>query len=1103
MRAKAYTIPEKAAQRAAQFIGRKAALERIDDWLAKSAGSEPWLLLTGDPGTGKSALLAWLAGAGPAPLDAGTASLRSRIREAIDVVHFCDAEGGRAAISLDPFQFAQQMVQQLSKRFPDYAQRFLNSLRINLNIHMSTGQAETVIGPRFGDIHGQPPAALFNCVLGPLAEGGLQNAGKPVVILVDALDEATLWRDEPKITELLASVGAGVCDSGVRFLLSSRPVTEVIDSFPKEAQWDLIRDGGDDAGDVSFYAKRRFVAMGHADATALAQKIDTASRGNFLYAKCVLDFFQQRPQELANGAEPDLPAGLDGMYSMFLQREYGAGGDSEVWMRQARPLLGTIGVAMEKLTDQQLRWILEPKPDPLGPGLVEKALPRCLQYLDGDLPGGPFGIYHQSFREFLFERKHGGKFATQEWVWHGFVAKRFSSAYADDWTRCQDPYGLRHVPTHLFEAACNEDAVDRDEMIGRLVELTRSSSFRAAHTERFDDPIALLEDMRRAVVTAALEVNARSVPRLLESALGLEAYRRDQLQPARIFELAREGDLAHAEKRLDLFSIERHWRQGVLLICAWLAAASHPKEARALCERLSKDPLPHEPLPRLFDRVMASLEGQNPPLAALPAEVPHEVVNLIVNRMKGIDPAVNPSMLGEFVEGYDLRPEEASHGAEYLTSEASLEPNDHQPVFLAERESPLLVSYAVDHATPGDAMVAEYIQLHAANNYELYRNRSLWGILKFILRHPGLDWARDRALEIAAGALAGSGLRFREALPLTLLALSAQAGIAGSRETWDCMLTETMGEAQSLRNDRGAADAWGQIKRRLGAVAEIESRVYKSARGNDAITTALALPFGFAGFQSPACLALAESIAIVDPHLVPQIDQALDSACEAAHNVQDPVFCARTTSRYNAMRSQWWGPVGTSLPDFDPVREAEQLAADPGSPRYAPTHIVGEAYEKRRESDDSIRLPEACRHADSLHTLADRVYQQPLTEFRRLNRRLGVNDHDVLPPGARIQVPDPGFRKQLAGRFAAELLRREDLPRTDRLRAMQRLVPVAAARVTALDSVLARLIMLLGPEKPDEIRRLVEIRKQHAPEHLAGETFWRGSVGGGWSNSET
>ena len=72
-------VPPEIARRASSFVGRGATLDAIAAWLNKPAPATPWFLVTGGPGSGKSALLAWLAGAGPTPAAESTADTRQLI----------------------------------------------------------------------------------------------------------------------------------------------------------------------------------------------------------------------------------------------------------------------------------------------------------------------------------------------------------------------------------------------------------------------------------------------------------------------------------------------------------------------------------------------------------------------------------------------------------------------------------------------------------------------------------------------------------------------------------------------------------------------------------------------------------------------------------------------------------------------------------------------------------------------------------------------------------------------------------------------------------------------------------------------------------------
>src|SRR4051794_8919315 len=110
-------IPEHAQDRAQGFVGRQWVLDDIGGWLEH--GSERYLLVTGEPGCGKTALAAWLAGAGPLPEDAEAAARLTHLRGGWDAVHFCVARGQRGTV--DPGQFARSLAEQLAQRHDAFA----------------------------------------------------------------------------------------------------------------------------------------------------------------------------------------------------------------------------------------------------------------------------------------------------------------------------------------------------------------------------------------------------------------------------------------------------------------------------------------------------------------------------------------------------------------------------------------------------------------------------------------------------------------------------------------------------------------------------------------------------------------------------------------------------------------------------------------------------------------------------------------------------------------------------------------------------------------------------------------------------------------------
>jgi hypothetical protein len=101
-------LPKRVAENINQFTGRAWLLPKLLEWWDNT--EERLFLLTGGPGTGKSMVLAWLAGSGPEPKDEPAREQLSRLRGAVKAAHFCQA----ASRNLSPQAFAENIVNQLT-----------------------------------------------------------------------------------------------------------------------------------------------------------------------------------------------------------------------------------------------------------------------------------------------------------------------------------------------------------------------------------------------------------------------------------------------------------------------------------------------------------------------------------------------------------------------------------------------------------------------------------------------------------------------------------------------------------------------------------------------------------------------------------------------------------------------------------------------------------------------------------------------------------------------------------------------------------------------------------------------------------------------------
>jgi hypothetical protein len=269
--------------------------------------------------------------------------------------------------------------------------------------------------------------------------------------------------------------------------------------------------------------------------------------------------------------------------------------------------------------------------------------------------------------------------------------------------------------------------------------------------------------------------------------------------------------------------------------------------------------------------------------------------------------------------------------------------------------------------------------------------------------------------------------------------------------------------------DHGAeGDAWGSVARRLAAAAEalaLVSAEQEAAR--QLLEEAGNLPRGFAGFRAPAMLTLAEACHICRAPRA-TIEDVLHEAMAAAQNIQDPVFCVRTVARIMALHQRYW-----SQPDLDISQAFETLIADPAGLPGAALHRIGEDYALREVSEGlKLPLPGIAYQANTLDMLAS-LYQQPLVALARLNPAWSPDQQ--LPPNTLVAIPDPGFAPLAAACLAALALESSTTPAAQHAHLIQRLVPLAAPNPTALDALLARLLLARQPRELESLEGLQEL----------------------------
>ena len=560
-----------------------------------------------------------------------------------------------------------------------------------------------------------------------------------------------------------------------------------------------------------------------------------------------------------------------------------------------------------------------------------------------------------------------------------------------------------------------------------------------------------------------------------------------------MFELARRGDLAGARARASLFSIDDHWLQTLLLAVAWLAPPSLCVEARDLVAAVQTSLGSQRTLGDLLRWIRADLWGEPVPGFAYPAAPPmadEALVEELLKRVGGGEynrDLIRKRGLDPLAHDPDMPPPTRGLVRDRMPGATSADDEQTTTRYLAELDGPYLVAYAAQDPVKGNVALDRYLSVYTNYNYPEYRFSTLWILLGFVVQFPRTDggaWVKDAVLRILSSALSGASVEFEHGLAVAITALRASAQDPAARGALTDHAQVLINDTASIKpgRDREGSDIWAHHKRMLLAHAQALGWLLgDAALAGQALHEAQSLAdSGFAGYQAPACLAMAEALWVCaqgGPQFAAQIEQSLAWAQSAAHNVQDPTFCARMTARVNAMRRHWW-------PGFAPDDRARQLDEAAYRPEFNALHLVGHRYVGRR--DDALELP-AWASDDSSFDALHRLYQRPKADFLRLN------GHDrPLQQGDEVTVPDPGLVPHLAARLSAEVLARggqADLsPRHMQL--LRRLVPFAVQSPTALDSVLARLVLAQGrrgtPVAMAEVEALEAVLARRPEVHVDG-----------------
>jgi len=394
------------SRRTRKFTGRQWLLDAVGEWMEND--SSRVFFITGEPGIGKSAVMATL-----------TCTFSRRI----GAHHFC-VDGLQD--SLNPTRFVHSLAAQLARHL--------------------TGYRNALATVDFDALPQDDPSSLFRrLIVDPCNKKPPEQVA---VILIDALDEALIFGD--------ANIAKVVRDrmrelpEEVRFILSSRSHSEIIDMFSEFNPREICSEDTQNKKDVLDYLEQRLCAPEllaivngfGLDISSAAKLIAQKGEGNFLYITNVVTAIEAQQLDLRNPEA--FPQRLVGIYNSFFERLFPRGTGYE----SLRLIITVIESAREPLTAEQIA------------NFVEADVYQVTAQLDSVAPffpekDGYYEVYHKSLSDWLRGKVGQSRaYRIDLRAGHRCIAEKLLVQYkSGQW----NVFMVTHLPAHLAELQQQEN----------------------------------------------------------------------------------------------------------------------------------------------------------------------------------------------------------------------------------------------------------------------------------------------------------------------------------------------------------------------------------------------------------------------------------------------------------------------------------------------------------------------------------------------------------------------------------------------------------------------------------------------------------------------
>jgi hypothetical protein len=323
------------------FCGREWLFQRIDAWQA-DPGRQRALLITGDPGIGKSAIVAQLVHLNPGGQ--------------VLAYHCCRAD---MLETLRPARFIRGLAGMVASQLEAYASQ------------LDDPQVEAALGAARCET--DPASAFEEGILNPLHKVPTP-AGGSRYILIDALDEALATRDGMSLITLLAPSRLDRLPGWLRVVATTRKEPDILRRLSGLRAEEIRADAPDNLDDIERFLAHRLGQPGLQErlqssgvsAVEAVRRLREKSEGNFLWIEQALLSLEDGTHSFAR--LDALPPGLTGLYMAFFERHF----PDAASYAPARQVLEVVTAAREPLAAPEIAAATGLDPDYELPALLDR-----------------------------------------------------------------------------------------------------------------------------------------------------------------------------------------------------------------------------------------------------------------------------------------------------------------------------------------------------------------------------------------------------------------------------------------------------------------------------------------------------------------------------------------------------------------------------------------------------------------------------------------------------------------------------------------------------------------------------------------------------------